>query len=355
MTFPSFFGKLFWLYVLLFISWSSALYSQSERPSRSLIPVCIAYYNVENLFDTINQSGSSDAEFTPEGSYGWNTERYLTKLDRLAEVISLIGKDITPDGPAVVGLSEIENEAVVWDLVKQERIIDRNYQVIFRQGRDRRVHNAFIYNPRYFQPENIVSKPVIMEGSPEFRTRDHLIVSGKLLGEPVHFLVAHWPSRGGGEARSRPRRIASAQSAREAIDSIKQIDSEAKIIFMGDLNDDPTDVSVVRYLGSGGNQNRLKAGQLFNPFVDMARRGIGSLAWRDSWNLFDQILVSQSLLEEDYGSFKYLRAEVFNPPFLRQPHGRFQGYPFRSFGGGVYLSGYSDHFPTFIILIRAAN
>lgn len=330
----------------------SNTYAQNSERSREILPVCVAFYNVENLFDTIHSSGSADEEYTPGGANAWNTQKYVEKLDRLAEVISKIGLDVTPDGPAVVGLSEIENEAVVWDLVRQERIAGKDYQVIFRRGRDRRVNNAFIYNPRYFEPTNVVSAPVIMAEDPDLRTRDHLVISGLLLGEPMHFIVAHWPSRSGGESRSRPRRIAAAQSARAVVDSLLALDAQAKIVFMGDLNDDPTDVSVARHLKAGGNKHRLSEGQLFNPFVELARKGIGSLAWRDTWNLFDQVIVSQGLLGDDLSTFRYLRAEVFNKPFLRQPSGRFQGYPFRTHAGGVHLGGYSDHFPTYVILIR---
>lgn len=355
MRFHSFFIKRLVILLVYLVSLHVAVFAQGSDERRNIIPVCIAYYNVENLFDTINQSGSADADWTPEGSYGWNTERYLEKLDRLAEVISKLGLELTPDGPAIIGLSEVENGEVVWDLARQERIKDRNYQVVFIRGRDRRVHNAFMYNPKYFELTHKVSMPVIMEDNPDFRTRDHLVMSGKLMGEPMHFIVAHWPSRAGGERRSLPRRIASAQAARAAIDSIKAIDPDAKIIFMGDLNDDPTDPSVQRHLFTSGNKNRLEEGQLYNPFVDFHRRGVGTLAWRDSWNLFDQIILSQSLLGDDLSSFRYHRAEVFNRPFLRQPHGRFQGYPFRSFGGGVYLGGYSDHFPTYVFLIREAK
>jgi hypothetical protein len=343
------------LIAFIFFIHTFSLKGQNSRQENKVIPICVAYYNVENLFDTIHQSGSADADFTPQGSYGWNTERYLEKLDRLAEVISLLGQELTPDGPVIIGLSEIENEGVVWDLAHQERIRERNYQVVFIKGRDRRVHNAFMYNPKYFEPTHITSTPVIMEDNPDFRTRNHLVMSGLLLGEPMHFIVSHWPSRSGGEARSRPRRIAAAQAARSTIDSIKSLDPDAKIVFMGDLNDDPTDISVTRYLNTSGDRKRLKEGQLYNPFVDYARRGIGTLAWRDSWNLFDQIIVTQSLLDTTGGSIRYHRAEVFNKPFLRQQEGRFRGYPFRSFGGGVYLGGYSDHFPTYIFLLKEIN
>ncbi|MBW6479313.1 MAG: endonuclease/exonuclease/phosphatase family protein [Bacteroidales bacterium] len=340
------------LALFFFYIFSIIPFAQGQEDDKKFLALCVAYYNVENLFDTINDPDRNDDEFTPDGTNRWTSDRYYEKLDRLAEVISKMGLELTPDGPAVIGLGEVENEDVVWDLARQERIKDRNYQVIHFRSRDRRIDNAFMYNPRYFEVTNTKAVPTIIEDMPDFRTRDHLVVSGLLLGEPIHFIVAHWPSRRGGEARSRPLRIAAADVARSIIDSLKAEDPNAKVIFMGDLNDDPTDISVRRHLNAQGDKDRLKDGQLFNPFVEFARRGIGTLAWRDSWNLFDQIILTQSLLNDDYSTFKYLRAEVFNRPFLRQPSGRFQGYPFRSYGGGVYLGGYSDHFPTYVFLIR---
>lgn len=325
---------------------------QNSDSQKQLLPVCVAFYNVENLFDTIHQSGDADLEFTPQGSNVWNTPKYLEKLDRLAEVISKVASDITPDGPAVLGLSEIENAQVLEDLVKHERIKDRNYQVVFIRGRDRRVNNALIYNPKYLTVTNALSMPVIAEDIPELRTRNHLVVSGLLLDEPMHFIVAHWPSRSGGERRSRPRRIAAAIDGRAAVDSLKALNADAKIIFMGDLNDDPTDESVLKHLNTGSDINNLSDGQLYNPYVNLAKKGIGSLAYRDAWNLFDQVVLTQSLLGNDYSTFTFYQADVFNKPYLRQSTGRFQGYPFRSFGGGVYLGGYSDHFPSYVILIR---
>jgi endonuclease/exonuclease/phosphatase family metal-dependent hydrolase len=337
---------------ILFYLFGIVNYAHGQQDDKKFLAVCVAYYNVENLFDTINDPDRNDDEFTPEGTNRWISERYYEKLDRLAEVISKLGLELNPDGPVVIGLGEIENEEVVWDLARQERIKDRNYQVIHYRGRDRRIDNAFMYNPRYFEVTNTKAVPTIIEDMPDFRTRDHLVVSGLLLGEPMHFIVAHWPSRRGGEARSRPLRIAAADAARSIIDSLKAEDPNAKVIFMGDLNDDPTDISVRRHLDARGDKAKLKEGQLYNPFVEFARRGIGTLAWRDSWNLFDQIILTQSLLGDDYSTFKYHRAEVFNRPFLRQPSGRFQGYPYRSYGGGVYLGGYSDHFPAYVFLIR---
>ena len=328
-------------------------HAQSQDIKRELVPVCIGFYNVENLFDTINDPRKRDDDFTPDGSNRWNSARYWEKQDRLSEVIFKMGLEITPDGPAVLGLCEVENEAVLIDLANQERIRDRNYQVVHYESPDRRgIDVALMYQPKYFRYISSKAYPTRVGGEDGFLTRDQLLVTGELLGERMHFIVAHWPSRRGGERRSRPLRIDAANVARHIMDSILDAEPGAKIMMMGDLNDDPVDISVRRHLRSTGNKSRLSEDQLFNPFVEFHRRGVGTLAWRDSWNLFDQILLTPALINDDLSTFKFHRAEVFNRPFLRQPSGRFQGYPFRSYGGGVYLGGYSDHFPVYVILLR---
>ncbi len=329
----------------------SAQQSSSEEQDQFL-HVCISFYNVENLFDTIDDPDRNDTEFTPEGSNKWDTPKYNEKLENLADVIYRIGTDIAPDGPAILGVSEIENETVLQDLVDEEKIRERNYQYVYYRGRDRRIDNALFFNPEYFELTASLSVPTIVEDFPGFRTRDHLVVSGLLLGEPFHFIVAHWPSRGGGEKESRPNRIAAAKAARSIVDSLKNINENAKIVLMGDLNDDPDDVSVSEYLNTTGDKKDLKYYQLYNPFYKIAEKGQGTLAYRDAWNLFDQIIISQSLLGNDKSDFKYHSAAIYKEPFMLQTSGRFQGYPYRTFGGRTYLGGYSDHFPAYIILIR---
>ncbi len=332
---------------------SQSLFAQAGDDQREFIGVGVGFYNVENLFDTINDPNIRDDDFTPQGSNRWNTERYFEKLDNLAEVLKLLGQEVNPDGLAVIGLAEVENTTVLEDLAAHDKIRDRNYQVVFEKGPDRRgMHVAFYYNPTYFEYVSHNNYPTVVPDRPDFITRDQLLLTGNLLGERMHFIVGHWPSRVGGEARSRPGRIAAADIARAVIDSIQAAEPGAKVFIMGDFNDNPTDISIRKHLRSKGSRERISEDELYNPFESFYRRGIGSNAWRDAWSLFDQILFTPALLNDDYSDFAYLRAEVFNKPFLRQPSGRFQGYPFRSFGGGVYLGGYSDHFPVCVYLIR---
>jgi hypothetical protein len=336
--------------VLVVILLTTSIKAQEER----LFKVgCIAFYNVENLFDTIDDPNKNDAEFLPDGSYRWSSKRYHQKLERLAEVIAGIGTEYTPDGPAILGLSEIENKAVIEELVLQPEIRSRNYQVIHYDSPDRRgVDVGLIYQPKYFQPTNSKSYTLKVEGMDDFFTRDQLVVSGLFDGEPMHFIVGHWPSRRGGEKRSLPLRVAAGALSRHIADSILQLDKDAKIVVMGDLNDNPTNKSVADALKAKGSSDKLNEGDLYNPMYALYKKGIGSNAWRDSWSLFDQMIVSQGLLGNDYDSYRFRTVKVYNKVEMTQRSGRFKGYPWRTYVGSEYHGGYSDHFPAYIIVVK---
>ena len=328
----------------------TAAFTQEQKPFKV---VCVAFYNLENLFDTLNTPGVNDIEFTPEGPNKWNSPKYIEKLDNLARVISEIGTDFTPHGPAIIGVSEIENRTVLEDLARRKAIVARNYQVVHFDGPDRRgVDVALLYQPDYFKVTSTKSYRLTIPDRDNFFTRDQLLVSGELQGERMHFIVVHWPSRSGGESRSRPLRVAAAQLGRHIIDSLLLDDPNAKIILMGDLNDNPDNKSVTKNLRAISDHKIIKKEELFNPFFNLYQKGIGSLAWRDTWSLFDMLILSKPLSEPDYSSYRYYRAEVFNKNFLQQTSGRFKGYPFRTYVGGQYRGGYSDHFPTYVILVK---
>lgn len=314
---------------------------------------CIGFYNVENLFDTIDQPEVNDVEFTPTGPNAWGNERYQEKLQNLSEVISKIGTDISPDGVAVLGLSEIENRSVIEDLISMPLLRSREYAIVHYDSPDRRgVDVGLIYQPKYFRVTNSRSYRLVVEGEPNFLSRDQLLVSGYLDGEPLHIIVNHWPSRRGGEQSSRHLRNAAADLSRRIVDSLQQLDPQAKVMVMGDLNDDPVNMSVRHHLRAVGKTKNLDPSRMYNPMEDLFQKGIGSLAYRDSWNLFDQIIVTPPLAyREQKGWFLY-GTRVFNKEFLKQKTGSFKGYPFRSFAGGSYLGGYSDHFPVYVILAK---
>ncbi len=317
---------------------------------------CIAFYNLENLFDTINNEGVNDVEFTPAGKSYWTSDKYQKKLSGLAEVISQIGTGLTPDGPAIIGVSEIENRGVLEDLVNEPQLKPLNFQIIHYNSPDRRgVDVALLYQPKYFKITGTKSHRLIIEKKDGFFTRDQLLVSGILDNDTLHIIVNHWPSRRGGEKRSQPLRIAAADLSRKIIDSLSTINPNAKIILMGDLNDNPNNQSIRKHLRANGDIDNMETGELYNPMEKLYKKGIGSNAWRDSWSLFDQIIVTPSLVGEDNNSWKLHKAKVFNKKFLIQTDGRYKGYPNRTYAGGVYLGGYSDHFPVYIYLIKEVN
>ncbi|MGY6562257.1 MAG: endonuclease/exonuclease/phosphatase family protein [Luteibaculaceae bacterium] len=338
--------------ILALIAQISAQLPQFDA-SKQYVVAGIGFYNVENLFDTINSPGINDVMWTPEGDNQWNTFKYFEKLDRLAEVIQKMGKEATPDGLAIIGLAEVENEVVVQDLVNQPRIKDKNYQVIHFYGPDRRgIDVALIYQPKYFKVTDTKTFTLTNPENPRFKTRDQLLVSGDFLGERMHVIVAHWPSRRGGEKRSKPLRALAADLSKSIIDSIVAAEPNAKVVFMGDLNDDPTSPSLKINMRSKDKVSQVTEGSLFNTMGELYKKGVGTLAWRDSWNLFDQILVTPAFVSGDYSGFQYHKSRVFNPPFMRQKSGRFEGYPWRSYGFGNYIGGYSDHFPTYFIMLK---
>lgn len=339
--------------IFLIVVGSICISFAQEKPRNAYEVACVGFYNVENLFDTINTPEVNDEDFTPKGINGWNSARYYEKLDRLAEVISLIGADYTPDGLAVLGLAEVENREVVYDLTQHTRIKNRGYEIVHYDSPDKRgIDVALIYQPKYFKVESSSTHKLVIPKKDDFFTRDMLLVSGDFMGERMHFIVAHWPSRRGGEKRSAPLRIAAGALAKTIIDSITTAEGpNAKVVFMGDLNDDPVNKSIKMHMNSKGDVNNVVSGTVFNPFEELYKKGIGTLAWQDAWNLFDQIMMTPAYVLNKVG-FHYYKAVVFNKPFLAQKDGRFKGYPWRSFAGGAYLGGYSDHFPTYIILKR---
>ena len=225
---------------------------------------CIAFYNTENFYDTINDPNVNDEEYLPNGPMKWNTQKYNSKLQHMSYAISQIGLDVTPVGLAMIGVSEIENQGVLEDLIKQPDLAKRAYQIVHYEGPDRRgVDVALIYNPKLFIVSNSKSYR-LHTADTTFRTRDQLMVSGYLQGEKVHVIVNHWPSRYGGEERSRNKRIEAAGLTRSISDSLLRVDPKAKIIIMGDLNDDPFNVSCATTLGAKKEIKEVKDGDLYN-------------------------------------------------------------------------------------------
>ncbi len=336
-------------FLLLFLI--ASIPSQSAFGQKKYKVSCLGYYNLENLFDIEDDPKIRDEEYTPEGSKNWDSTKYANKLANMSEVINKLGTSITPNGLAVLGVSEIENRRVLEDLVAHENLKGRNYKIVHYDSPDARgIDVGLLYNPKFFKVTNSVSYDLTFEHSPDYKTRDQLLVSGELDGELMHIIVVHWPSRRGGQSASEPRRIDAAKLGRKIIDSLLTQDPNAKIVLMGDLNDDPNNKSVKEYIRAKAKIAKVKQGDMYNVMYGHFKKGNGTLAWNDAWNLFDQLIISKSMTSEDASTYVYHKSVVFNKSFLKQKEGRFKGYPHRTHAGGQYLNGYSDHFPVFLIL-----
>ena len=314
--------------------------------------VCVAFYNLENLFDTIRDLTIDDREFTPKGSGQWDSKRYYTKLSHLAEVISQIGDEYTKNGPVFIGVSEVENRQVLEDLVSTPPLNQMGYDIVHFDSPDARgIDVALLYQPKLFKVKSTKTHPFKMADS-SFRTRDILQVDGFLDGELVHVLVNHWPSRSSGEIESVFKRNAAADLCLSIVQAIYKDEPNARIIIMGDLNDDPVDESLMKHLKIKTKPENLLPGDLFDPMWQLFRDGVGSIAYRDTWDLFDQIIVSSALMDKNSDGYRFLKARIFRKDFIIQKEGSYAGYPFRTYGSGVYLGGYSDHLPAYIFLVK---
>ena len=318
----------------------------------------VMFYNFENLFDTIRDPEIYDEEFTPQGGKKWNTAKYQTKMCNLEKVIFDIART-DKNYPAVIGVSEIENRSVLEDVIAQPKLRPANYRIVHYDSPDKRgVDVAFYYRPDVFKLEGSGILPYVLADKPEFRTRDVVTMWGKIDGEPFYFMVAHWPSRLGGKGPSAGMREHAARIMRRAADSVRKINPETKVVMMGDFNDDATDRSVAEVLGGKGDINALKEGDYYNPFVKLLNDGIGTLAYRDQWNLFDNIVVSENVATGSTGKLKIQKSSpkdhyygtVFKRPYMINRDGQFKGYPLRTFIGNNFQGGFSDHFPVYIYI-----
>ncbi|WP_406685521.1 endonuclease/exonuclease/phosphatase family protein [Seonamhaeicola sp. MEBiC1930] len=316
----------------------------------------VAFYNLENLFDTINDPTKLD-EYSPMMEIKTNRDVvYRKKINNMARVLADIGKETNNNSPSIIGVCEIENKMVLEDLVNDSLLIDKDYGIIHYDAPDARgIDVALLYQKKIFTPLNSSTHGLkIYDDQDQSRvyTRDQLLVSGKLEGELIHLIVNHWPSRRGGQARSNPKRVAAAKVSKRIIDSLQSVDPYSKVIIMGDLNDNPTNTSVKNVLNAKENKNEIGMKGIYNPFTTFYKNGLGTTAYRDVWYLFDQIMITKPLLKKDTYSLKYYKAGIFNAHYLTHNKGKYKGYPFRSFSNGNFTNGFSDHYPVYLYLIK---
>lgn len=340
--------------------------SATKAQKRQLMCYGVGFYNQENLFDTTHDEGKNDYEFLPEGSYGWTEMKYTHKLKNMSTVLAEMGTDKLPKelGCAVIGLSEVENEHVLTDLVAQPPLAARGYKFVHIEGPDKRgVDCAFIYNPTLFRPEKIWLQPYYHEDPQDdidHPTRGFLTMQGFLLDhtgqpladDPVTFVVCHWPSRFGGS----PLREQGGRLVRQMTDSITKADPKQRIMVMGDMNDDPDNLSMKKCLGAKRKISEVKEGDFYNPWWDTLKNGTGTLTYDGAWNLFDQIVFSRNMLDikgdKDYTNLTFHSHQIFRREYLFQTAGKYRGNPKRTHAGGEWLDGYSDHLPVVSYLVK---
>ena len=322
-------------------------------------PHKIMFYNMENFFDTIDDPETNDEEFLPDGAKRWNTAKYDKKLRNMERVLFDIAA-IDRNYPAVIGVSEIENRSILEDIASTRKLLPARYAICHYDSPDLRgVDVAFLYRPDVFKLEGSAAIPFRMPDMPDFRTRDFVTMWGTIEDEPFFFLVSHWPSRLGGQAASASKRMAAAEQVRAIVDSVQRADPATKVVVMGDLNDDATDRSIVEGLRAKGRIGDVGPGDMFNPFIALLKAGYGSLAYRDDWNLFDNIIVSDNLATGSTGELKIwpvgdtkFYGGIFRRPYMIQKEGQYKGYPLRTFVGNNFQGGFSDHLPAYIYIAK---
>ncbi len=318
-------------------------------------PYSVVFYNLENLFDIYNDPETHDDEFTPQGVKQWNEVRYQKKLWNMERVLFDIAAQ-QKEYPIVIGVSEIENRSVLEDLISQPKLKGANYRICHYDSPDARgVDVAFLYRPDVFKIKGSDNIKLHVEGLPNFRTRDLVVMWGTIEDEPFYFLVSHWPSRLGGKEASQFKRDACAKQIREIKDSLLRENPATKVIVMGDFNDDATDDSIVEVMGAKGKVKELQPGDFFNPYNEMLRAGLGTLAYQDEWNLFDNICVTENLVNAESGKLKIMKGKkfygnIFTRPYMLQLEGQYKNYPLRTFVTNNFQDGYSDHFPVYIYI-----
>ena len=355
------------LYLLVVFAFLFTNANAQQKNSQNYI---IGFYNLENLFDIYDDPAKNDNEFLPEGQNKWTEAKYQKKLQNMAKVIRSM-KEENGAWHALLGVSEIENRLVLEDLVMEPQIASANYQIIHYDGPDRRgVDVALLYRPDVFKFLDSESIPFTFEGSSiewiqskeerdYLRTRDILMVHGLIDGEHFAIYVAHLPSRAGGKKGGNQLRDRGGEIMYNHAMQMQAKYPGIKIICMGDMNDNPTDPSMAEYLHGKENKAEVSDTDFFSPFTSMLKAGFGSLAYQGVWSIYDLLLVNNALTHPQEGTFglrqlnkKGYYGRIFNAKFLTNQSGQYKGTPFRTFSNGAFIGGYSDHYPTYIVITK---
>ncbi len=311
----------------------------------------VAFYNVENLFDTVDDlSNPGDDEFLPTSKKNWTPERYQKKLDHLASVIEGMGY------PALLGVAEVENETVLKDFCVKTSLKAHDYGIVHFESPDYRgIDVALLYKKSMFKVTNSetirIKFPVgMIPDKPDYTTRDLLVVEGNFMGkEKLYIIVGHLPSRSEGQKETEPRRKHVAFQIGKKVDEILSKNAKANIIVMGDMNDEPTDPSMAQSLDAQPLGNEVVSDKLYNCFSNLQKKGEGSYRYRGDWNMLDQIILSGNLVRSGK-QLNYVSSTIFQADWMMYKDEKYGISPSRTFGGDRYFGGYSDHLPIFVDL-----
>ncbi len=316
----------------------------------------VASWNLENLFDTVHDEGKNDVEFTPEGSKEWSADRLDHKLSNLARVIKSMNNN---NGPDILGVVEVEHQSLL-DSMIVKYLNDKPYKIAYAESPDARgIDNGLIYNSRKLKLISV--QPDSVRLPDDYPTR--LILNVKLLtsnNDTISVFINHWPSRIGGEEKSEENRIAAAKLLRKNVEDFLS-NKSSDVIIIGDFNDNPDNSSIVSVLltkpyecGNQYDKNRFGGKNvLLNLAYPIFEKGEGTYKYRDSWNMLDQMIISQDLIIGKKVEYVCNSFEIYKPDFMVTHSGKYLGTPFPTYGGNRYLGGYSDHFPViakFIIM-----
>ena len=327
----------------LFAFCAIALFQASCKQNPLKRKATIVFYNVENLFDTIDDPTINDDDFLPESRKRWNTERYQKKVDDIAQVLASVNKEELPE---LIGLCEVENLAVLEDLAASQRLAEGKYQIVHVDSPDSRgIDVALMYRGDQFRAFTYD----ILLVNPGFRTRDILYVKGKLGRDELHVFVNHWPSRLGGVSQSEPNRLLAARTLKDKVDQILSGNAKAKIVIMGDMNDEPDNKSLMEVLEA---QRPDSTARFYNLMFPVKDKKLGSYNFRGTWNVLDNLIVSAPLLRGRGFVVNGQLGQVFHEPWMEYTAKNGDMSPNSTYGGPVYYGGISDHFPVYMQLER---
>ncbi|MCK5823126.1 MAG: endonuclease [Bacteroidales bacterium] len=343
--------KKYFLLITFLFTISLSFAQDKEYDTKTKLTV--VSYNVENLFDTFDDAVKKDEEFTPTGKKKWTNERFNEKINNISKVICSINENELPE---IIGLYEIENDYVLKALIKKGCLAKGDYKFVHEESPDfRGIDVALLYRADEFKCLSHKKIPIIFPFSKITKTRDILYIKGIASDtDTLHIFLNHWSSRLGGQIKSEPKRVFIAKLLRLHVDSLLEINHNAKIIIMGDFNDEPTNISINNVLNANNKRKNTTYKDLYNLLYDKENiEGKGTLHYRKDWNMLDNLIVSQSLINSKEGySLNYNSGKIFNPKWIcyKDKSGNF--VPNRSYGGSKYFGGYSDHFPVYFTLTK---